>query len=144
MKRTLSVLAFVLLCQLSLLAQITGGGNVSVTGAITVGHCVSFANSSTIQDAGGVCGGTGSAPGGSSGNLQYNSSGSFGGTADFSLSVHTISSGASGILDLHLGSLLLPGSLSTGFVRVTTSTGVISGTELSGDCTTSGSGAITC
>lgn len=38
---------------------------------------------------------------------------------------------------------LLPGSLSTGLVRVTTSTGALGSAELSGDATTSGSNAVT-
>ncbi len=68
--------------------------------------------------------------GGSNGQLQYNNSSALGGTADFSWNgTHTLASGASGILDLHLAAtsgLLLPGTLSTGLVTVTTSTGAIS------------------
>lgn len=51
---------------------------VSTYGAITTGHCASFYNSTTVQDSGGTCGGTGS-PGGTSGQIEYNNSGAFGG-----------------------------------------------------------------
>ena len=85
---------------------------------------------------------------GSVGALQIAAAaGAFGGTTHFSYTNPTLSSDASGVLDLHLagsGGLLLPGALSSGFVRVVTSTGAISGAELSGDCTTSGSGVVTC
>ena len=65
--------------------------------------------------------------GGSPSTLQYNDSLALGGVADFTYDgTHTIASGASGILDLHAGAFKLPGSLSTGLVTVTTSTGVIS------------------
>lgn len=73
---------------------------------------------------------TGSASaGGSNTQLQYNNSGALGGVADYTWNgTHTLASGASGILDLHLaasGGLLLPGALSTGIVNVTTGTGAI-------------------
>jgi len=57
MKRKLSLIAFIFLCTCASLAQITGG-SVNVSGAVTAGHCTSFLNSNTIQDAGGSCGGT--------------------------------------------------------------------------------------
>lgn len=48
--------------------------------------------------------------------------------ADFTFVTHTLSGGASAILDLHLastGGLLLPGALASGIVKVTTTTGAI-------------------
>lgn len=88
---------------------------------------------------------TGSAAaGGSDTQIQFNSSTALGGISKWTTNGTTTINGiATSILDLHLGaSIFLPGSLSTGFVRVTTSTGAISGTELSGDGVTSGSGVL--
>ena len=63
--------------------------------------------------------------------------------ADFTFLTHTLAGGASAIFDLHsASSFWLPGSLSTGLVRVTTSTGALGSAELSGDATTSGSNAV--
>lgn len=68
--------------------------------------------------------------GGSNTQLQYNNATALGGIPDFTWNgTHTLASGASGILDLHAAAtagLLLPGSLSTGLVTVTTSTGAVS------------------
>lgn len=46
--------------------------------------------------------GGGGTPGGSSGQLQFNNAGAFGGTAAFTYASNTISSTSSGVLDLHL------------------------------------------
>lgn len=85
---------------------------------------------------------------GSAGNLQYAGAGNtFAGSADFNVTSHTLAGGASAIFDMHLAAtsgLFLPGGLSTGLLRVTTSTGAIASSELSGDCTTSGSNATVC
>jgi len=49
-----------------------------------------------------------------------------------------------GAQDFHSAtSILLPGTLSTGLVRVTTTTGVVGSAELSGDATTTGSNVVT-
>jgi hypothetical protein len=48
--------------------------------------------------------GGGGSPGGSSGQMQYNNGGSFGGTADFSYATHTLSGGASAIFDMSAAS----------------------------------------
>lgn len=55
-----------------------GGGGVTVSGTPTAGNCAKFVSGKVIQDSGGLCGGTG-APGGVNGQLQINSTGSFGG-----------------------------------------------------------------
>lgn len=85
---------------------------------------------------------------GSAGNLQYAGAGNtFAATSDFNVSSHTLSGGASAIFDMHLAAttgVLLPGGLSTGLLRVTTSTGAIASSELSGDCVTTGSNATVC
>jgi hypothetical protein len=101
LKRTFNVLAALLVLQCAALAQISGGGTISTTGAITVGHCVSFASSTVIQDSGGVCGGAGSAPGGSSASFQFNSTGTFAGTTltDLQYSGHTTTLGSTGIFN---------------------------------------------
>ena len=66
-------------------------------------------------------------------SLQYNNAGALGCVPDFTFSSpHTLTAGASGILDLHSSAtsgLLLPGGLTTGIVTVTTSTGAISSTD---------------
>jgi hypothetical protein len=89
---------------------------------------------------------TGSAAaGGADTQLQFNSATALGGITKWtSNGTTTINGIATAILDMHLASsLLLPGGLSSGLVRVTTSTGAIAGSELSGDATTSGSNAVT-
>ncbi len=63
-------------------------------------------------------------------SVQYNAAGSFGCLPDFTFSApHTIVAGASGIFDMHFMSaagLTLPGALSTGILKVATTTGAIS------------------
>lgn len=67
------------------------------------------------------------AAGGTNTQLQVNQSGSLAGLTDFTFGTpHSLVVGASGILDAHSGTMLLPGSLSTGIVTVTTSTGALS------------------
>jgi hypothetical protein len=69
-----------------------GAGTVTVTGGTpTTGDCAKFSGPTSITDAGAGCGGSGS-PGGSSGQVQYNNSGSFGGftvSGDASLNTAT-------------------------------------------------------
>lgn len=70
------------------------------------------------------------AAGGSVNTLQWNNATALGGIAQFTTNgTTTITSGATGILDLHAagtGGLLLPGALATGLVTVTTATGAVS------------------
>ena len=87
--------------------------------------------------------------GGSNGNIQYNNSTAIGGISGWNTNgTTTLTAGATSILDMHAmtntSNLLFPGAMTTGIVRVTTGTGAISSSEVSGDCTTSGSNAITC
>jgi hypothetical protein len=55
-------------------------GTLTPTGTITPAHCAEWEAGTVLEDSGGACGGGGS-PGGSSGQLQYNNGGSFGGTS---------------------------------------------------------------
>jgi hypothetical protein len=73
-----------------LTATASAQGTVTVVGPITPGDCVNF-NSTTIKDAGVTCnGGATGTPGGSSGQIQYNNAGSFGGfTANGDATVNT-------------------------------------------------------
>jgi len=107
LRHTLKVFLALLAFQCAMSAQISGGGGVTTTGAITVGHCVAFASATVIEDAGGTCGGTGSSPGGSSGAIQYNSSAVFGGTTltDLSYSSHTLTLGSTGIFNMSAASV---------------------------------------
>ena len=94
MKKLLTSLLF-----LSLLSHpVYAGSNyvgVNTTGAVTLGHCVSFVNSNTIQDAGAACGGAGATPGGAAGTIQYNNAGAFGG---FTMSQDCTISTATGVI----------------------------------------------
>lgn len=55
------------------------GGVAAVNGSPIVGNCLKW-SSTGVQDAGSTCGGGGSgSPGGTSGQVQYNNSGAFGG-----------------------------------------------------------------
>lgn len=81
-----------------------GGGGFSISGGVTNGHCVSIVNSTTGQDSGGACGGSGSPCVVTAGSLQYNNSGAFGCVPDFTFAVHTVTVGAAGILDLSAAS----------------------------------------
>jgi len=87
--------------------------------------------------------------GGSNGNLQYNNSTAIGGISGWNTNgTTTITASATSVLDMHAATntadFLLPGAFGTGILRVTTSTGAVGSSEISGDCTTSGSNAITC
>ncbi len=65
------------------LASKSGNGTtvVTTTGAQTSGKCVTIdANGNHVADAS-ACGGAGASPGGSSGDIQYNNAGAFGGRA---------------------------------------------------------------
>lgn len=86
-------------------AQISNGGGLSVSGSVTNGHCVSFISSTSVQDSGGACGGSGSPCITTALSLQYNNSGAFGCLPDFTFSGHTITMGASGIFDFSAGSV---------------------------------------
>lgn len=70
------------------------------------------------------------AAGGSVNTIQWNNATALGGIVQWTTNgTTTITSGATGILDLHAagtGGLLLPGALATGLVTVTTATGAVS------------------
>lgn len=105
------VAALALMCLVpiaSLAQQGTTAGGLQVSGAVTNGHCVSFISSTTVQDSGGACGGSGSPCIVTAGSLQYNNAGAFGCVTDFTFSGHTITSGASGVFDIHAGTFLQP------------------------------------
>jgi hypothetical protein len=64
------------------------GSTYSVTASsgpsVTAGHCVDWTGSYTLGDTGAACGsGSGGTPGGSTGQLQYDNAGSFGGAKSF-------------------------------------------------------------
>jgi hypothetical protein len=109
-------------------------------------HALSFDGVTHTFGCQGISGTTAGA-GGSTTQLQYNSSGVLAGIADLTFNgTHTIGLGVAGILDLHLAvtaGFFLPGTLSSGLVRVTTSTGAITSAEISGDGVTSGSNILT-
>lgn len=116
------------------------------SGTATVYLTVSTGIATNLLPSGGT-GGTGT-PSGPTNSVQYNAGGgNFGGITDWSTAGTTdLTALTGGLLDLHslaTTGLLLPGALSTGLVRVTTSTGAVSSAELSGDITTSGSNATT-
>ncbi len=71
---------------------------------------------------------SGCVPSGSAGDVLTDSgSGACNSSADFVLTSHTLAGGSSAIFDLHSAAgFYLPGSLSTGCVTVTTSTGAVS------------------
>ena len=59
---------------------------VTSIGPITSGHCATFSSNTIIKDSGSACGGGGGgSPGGLSGQVQYNNSGSFGGYSNAQL-----------------------------------------------------------
>jgi hypothetical protein len=127
-KRTLNVVCVLLLLQCAALAQISGGGTVSVNGAVTAGHCVSFLNSNTIQDSGGACGGAGSNPGGSNGQIQWNNATVFGGITQWTTNGTTTLTGSStSILSLG-GTSTVP----TGGTLTFSGTGVVNANEANG------------
>jgi hypothetical protein len=78
-----------LLCLISFAAM--AQSTVSVIGPITPGDCVAFNSQTIIKDAGTTCGSSGAGvPGGSSGQVQFNSAGAFGGfTANGDASINT-------------------------------------------------------
>src|SRR5271156_3014854 len=98
MRKLLSILggSILLIISSPLIFAQGGGGGITVVGSITPGHCGEFASATSIEDAGGACGGSGSSPGGSPNSFQFNSSGVFGGTTltDISYSGHTITIGS--------------------------------------------------
>ena len=53
-----------------------------VAGTGTSGNCVQWGAANTLGDTGAPCGGSGSTPGGSSGQIQFNSSNTFGGASN--------------------------------------------------------------
>jgi hypothetical protein len=71
----------------------------NVTGNITLTHGSGLTFMQVTGLNGGGAGGS-STPGGSDTQLQYNSAGSFSGSADFTLSSHTLAGGASAILNM--------------------------------------------
>lgn len=71
-------------------AQIPGGGGVQQSGAVVANDCVAWVGNGLIKDAGAACGGAGGSPGGTSGQVQYNNSGAFGGfTASGDATINT-------------------------------------------------------
>ena len=56
----------------------SGGPGAKISGAPVAGNCAKWLNATTLADSAGLCGGTG-APGGVNGQIQVNSTGSFGG-----------------------------------------------------------------
>lgn len=127
-------------------------GNLTQSGGIlsivnSWGFPLDSSGNLLIDCAIGCSGGTGT-PGGLTTQLQFNNAGAFGGVSQWTTNGTTnLNAGATAILDMHLAAiagLLLPGSLSSGIVRVTTVTGAMTSAELSGDCTTSGSNAVIC
>lgn len=164
--RLTSLIAVVLLCAAPALAQFSPTGQISsVVGpfggtiafaSTPTGSCLAtqtasdpsgdlYACNTSVLPAVWVKVGPNSSAGGSNAQLQFNNSTAFGGISDWTTNGTTTINGiASSVLDLHSGSsFLLPGSLATGLVRVTTSTGALGSAELSGDATTSGSNAVT-
>lgn len=83
-------------------AAISGADSIIPTRAVsapTGGNCVKWGSNFQLQDSGSVCAG-GSLPGGSNTQLQYNNSGVLAGAADFAYVTHTLTGGASAIVDL--------------------------------------------
>jgi len=132
----------------SIFGNFTGGSAQPSTQAIPScandgSHALTYPSHTLTCTA--ISGGGGGSPGGSNTQMQFNDSSSFGGDPDFlyTKSTHTHSTTSSGVFDFHLASsFLLPGSLSTGLVRVTTSTGALGSAEMSGFGTTSGNNAL--
>lgn len=60
--------------------QLSSGSGVAQAGPVTANDCAKWAAPGVISDAGSACGsGSGGTPGGTSGQLQYNNAGAFGG-----------------------------------------------------------------
>jgi hypothetical protein len=140
-RRTLNVLAVLVVLSCAALAQITGGSGVTTFGAITNGHCASFLNSTTIEDSGGACGGAGSSPGGSAGQLQYNNT-VFGGISQWttngtttltgsSTSVFNVSAASAANVELPAGIAGTGITYSSGVLSLTNSAITIGGTSVS-------------
>ena len=73
-------------------ARNSNGGMTLQSGTPTSGNCVRWAVGGGIEDSGGTCGGGGGggSPGGSSGQIQYNNAGAFGGfTASGDATINT-------------------------------------------------------
>lgn len=64
--------------------------------------------------------GSGGSPGGSNTQLQYNNSSSFGGVSDLTYVSHTLTLGASGILNVSAGKIVLPSSIAGSGISVNT------------------------
>lgn len=129
-------------------------GGTNVAGATYKKYAlVNFQSGCSAAVSGGAlnisCTGVAGNPGGSAGQLQFNSAGTaFAGITQWTTNgTTTITGGTTGVLNLGsltTANLVFPTAFSTGFLRVTTATGALSSGELSGDCTTSGSLSITC
>lgn len=89
------------------LSQVPPGSGVSAVPPITPGHCVKWSSPWAIQDAGAACG-TGSGPGGSSTQVQYNNAGAFGGVSGATTNGTTLS--LSGGTAVGLTQLILNGT----------------------------------
>lgn len=86
---------------------------------------------------------------GASGGVVYNNAGAATSITGWSSNGTTgLTANATAVFDMSAGNattnIKLPGAFGTGLLRVTTSTGAVSSAEISGDCTTSGSNALTC
>jgi len=75
-----------------------GGGNVSTSGTITSGDCAQFNSTTTVISTGVPC--AGNSPGGSSGQVQYNNAGAFGGLTNTQLTalINPFTSTLSGVV----------------------------------------------
>jgi hypothetical protein len=112
-------------------------GTVVFSARESIVQCAEFNALNQLVGTGTPCGtgGGGGTPGSPSGSLQYNNGGVFAGTADFSYATHTLTGGASAILDMHTAAtsgVLLSGAFTTGVLKVTATTGALTSMALSG------------
>ena len=87
-------------------------GAVTQSGGVTANHCTDWADTNVIQDAGIACG-----PGGTSGQLQLNSSGTFGGAATLSYSGTTLTDTGNVLLNTDNATLTLKNSAGTDWLN---------------------------
>jgi hypothetical protein len=109
-----------------------GGGQLTATTALSATGTPSVTTFLRGDNSWATPGGSGGCtPGGSAGQLLSDTgSGGCASSADFSISSHTLQSGASGILDLHASGtsgFFVPGGYTTGLLHVTTTTGAVAG-----------------
>jgi hypothetical protein len=93
MKRILLALAILIAATLGARAQTS----VFVVGPVVPGNCVKFVSTTGLADAGSTCSsGGGGTPGGVNGSIQYNNSGSFGGSTSLTWVSPTLTIGLAG------------------------------------------------